>query len=190
MTDDFAAARTNMVDSQVRPLDVTDIFIQDAMRSVRREAFAPSAKRALAYADAEVEYAPGRWLLRPRDVAKLIQALAPRAGEVALAISAPYAAAVLEHMGLQVAACDAAGALPAREGGWPLIICEGAVAKAPQPWLDALAPGGRLGVVERDGALGRAMLYMRGPGAVGVRPVFDSTPPVLAGFERQTGFVF
>jgi protein-L-isoaspartate(D-aspartate) O-methyltransferase len=190
MNDDFAAARTNMVDSQVRPSDVTDIFIQDAMREIRREAFVPPAKRSLAYADAELEYAPGRWLLRPRDVAKLIQALAPKAGEVALAISAPYAGAVFERMGLDVASCDAADPIPGRQDGWPLIICEGAVTNAPQAWLDALAPGGRLGVVERDGVLGRAIVYVRGPGAVGSRPVFDSTPPILAGFERQAGFVF
>jgi protein-L-isoaspartate(D-aspartate) O-methyltransferase len=190
MTDDFAAARTNMVDSQVRPSDVTDIFIQDAMREIRREKFAPSPKRVLAYADAEIEYAPGRWLLTPRDVAKLIQALAPRAGETALAISAPYAGAVLEHMGLQVTACDAAGPIPSHKEGWSVIVCEGAVAKTPQAWLDALAPGGRLGVVERNGAPGRAMVYLRGPGAVGSRPVFDSTPPILAGFEPQPGFVF
>jgi protein-L-isoaspartate(D-aspartate) O-methyltransferase len=189
MNDDFAAARTNMVDSQVRPSDVTDIFIQDAMRAVRREDFVPSAKRSLAYADAGIEYAPGRWLLPPRDVAKLLQALAPRAGEAALAISAPYAAAVLAHMGLEVTQCDATQ--PAtREGGWPLMICEGAVTKAPQAWLDVLAPGGRLGVVERDGVVGRAMVYVRGPNAAGSRAVFDSTPPVLAGFERKATFVF
>ena len=190
MTDDFAAARTNMVDSQVRPLDVPDISIQDAMRAIRREDFAPPTKRALAYADAELEYAPGRWLLRPRDVAKLLYALTPRAGETALTISAPYAGAVLGRIGLDVTSCDAAGPLPAREGGWRVIICEGAVSKAPQTWLDALAPGGRLGVVERDGVLGRAMVYLHGPAGVGARPVFDSTPPVLAGFERQTSFVF
>ncbi|MBV8684920.1 MAG: protein-L-isoaspartate O-methyltransferase [Caulobacteraceae bacterium] len=190
MTDDFAAARTNMVDSQVRPLDVTDIGIQDAMRTIRREDFVSPAKRALAYADAELEYAPGRWLLRPRDVAKLLQALTPEAGEPALAISAPYAGAVLARMGLEVVSCDAADAIPARDGGWRVMVCEGAVSKAPQTWIDALAPGGRLGVVERDGALGRAMIYLRGPAAVGSRPAFDSTPPLLAGFEPQTSFVF
>ena len=190
MTDDFAAARTNMVDSQVRPQDVTDITIQDAMRTIRREDFVAPAKRALAYADAELEYAPGRWLLRPRDVAKLIQALTPRAGEAALAISAPYAGAVLARMGLDVVSCDAADPIPARDGGWQVIICEGAVTKAPQAWLDAIAPGGRLGVVERDDVLGRAMVYLRAPAAVGVRPVFDSTPPFLAGFEHKTSFVF
>jgi protein-L-isoaspartate(D-aspartate) O-methyltransferase len=189
MSADFAAAREIMVDSQVRPSNVTDVQLQDAMRRVPREDYVGAARRDLAYADTELEYAPGRWLLTPRDVAKLMQALAPRAGELALAISAPYAAAVLERMGLAVTRCDAQD-LATREGGWPLMICEGAVARAPQAWLDALAPGGRLGVVERDGPVGRAMVYQRGAGAVGSRAVFDSTPPVLAGFQAQPGFVF
>jgi protein-L-isoaspartate(D-aspartate) O-methyltransferase len=189
MSAEFAAARSNMVDSQVRPSDVTDIAIQDAMRQVRREDFVPAGRRSLAYADAELEYAPGRWLLRPRDVAKLLQALAPRAGETALAISAPYAAAVLEAMGLAVTRCDASQ-LAAREGGWPLMICEGAVARAPKAWLEALAPGGRLAVVERSANLGRAMIYVRGPAAMGSRAVFNSTPPLLEGFAPEPGFVF
>jgi protein-L-isoaspartate(D-aspartate) O-methyltransferase len=189
MSADFAAARTNMVDSQVRPNDVTDIAIQDAMRAVPREALVPPDRAALAYADAEIEYAPGRWLLTPRDVAKLLQALAPRAGESALAISAPYAAAVLQHMGLGVTRCDAASPV-ARPDGWTLIVCEGAVSAPPDAWLDLLAPGGRLGLVERRAQLGRAMIFTRSPGAVVGRPVFDCTPPMLAGFEPQPRFVF
>src|SRR5665213_3747807 len=159
MSADFAARRTNMVDSQVRTADVTDLAIQDAMRAVSREALTPTDKGWLAYADAEIEYAPGRWMLRPRDVAKLLQALRPRAGERALAISAPYAGAVLAAMGLAVTRQDAADPPPAGPE-FDLIVCEGAVAKAPAAWLGALAQGGRLGVVERDGPVGRALLYL------------------------------
>ena len=189
MSADFAAARANMVDSQVRPSDVTDIFIQDAMRVVAREALVPPAKVSVAYADAEIEYASGRWLLCPRDLAKLLQALGPRAGERALAISAPYAAAVMEAMGLEVTRCDAA-AIMTRPGGWPLMVCEGAVSRVPTPWLESLAPAGRLGVVERQGPVGRAMVYLKSGSIVSGRAVFDSTPPVLAGFEPRTAFVF
>ncbi len=96
MSFDLAAARTNMVDSQVRTADVTDLAIQDAMAAIAREALAPADQRFRAYADTELPYAPGRWMLRPRDIAKLLQALAPRAGERALAIAAPYGAAVLD----------------------------------------------------------------------------------------------
>src|SRR5579872_2174018 len=89
MSADYAAQRANMVESQVRVADVTDYAICDAMRAVAREALLAPERRYLAYADTEVQYAPGRWLLKPRDVAKLLQALRPRPGERALAIAAP-----------------------------------------------------------------------------------------------------
>jgi protein-L-isoaspartate(D-aspartate) O-methyltransferase len=187
MSADFAAQRTIMVDSQVRTQDVTDLAIQDAMRVVPREQFVPAGKTFLAYADAEVEYAPGRWLLRPRDLSKLLQGLAPRASDRALAIAAPYAGAVLRTMGLDVTRLDTPDLAPP-DGTWSVIVCEGAVAKAPASWIAALAPGGRLGVVERDGPVGRAMLYLRAEKGVGVRPLFDSTPPVMAGFEARRAF--
>jgi protein-L-isoaspartate(D-aspartate) O-methyltransferase len=185
---DFAAARVNMVESQVRTADVTDVRIHDAMRALDRERFVPPAKAHLAYADIEVEYAPGRWLLKPRDVAKLVQVLRPMPGERVLAIAAPYAAAVIEEMGLSVARIEAGEALP--DGKFDVIACEGAVGRAPEAWLAALATNGRLGVVERDGPVGKACLYVRGHDGVGRREVFDSFPPVLAGFEAKHGFAF
>jgi protein-L-isoaspartate(D-aspartate) O-methyltransferase len=190
MSADFAAERTIMVDSQVRPQDVTDLAIQDAMRAVAREALVPAGKTWLAYADAEVEYAPGRWMLSPRDVAKLLQGLHPRRGEKALAIAAPYAAAVLEAMGLTVERLDS-GDLKAVSGQWPLIVCEGAVSAAPDSWLAAIAPGGRLGVIESRGPAGRAMIHLRAEsGVVGSRAMFDCAAPIMAGFEAKPGFVF
>ena len=187
---DFAAARLNMVESQVRPSDVTDVRIHDAMRALAREDFLPPAKAYLAYADIEVEYATGRALLKPRDVAKLLQGARPMPGERALAIAAPYAAAVMSHMGVEVTRLDEGDLTPAGEGGFDLIVCEGAVAKAPQTWLDALASRGRLAVVERDGPVGKACLYVKAADGVGRRELFDGFPPLLAGFEPQHGFAF
>jgi len=189
MSADFATERSIMVDSQVRPNDVTDLAIQDAMRAVPREAVVPPGKEWIAYADAEVEYAPGRWLLRPRDVAKLLQGLRPRTGERALAIAAPYAAAVMTAMGLHVTRLDGAD-LTAVAGEWPLIVCEGAVSEVPQTWLAAIAPGGRLGVVRRAGQAGQALIALRSEAGVGLRPLFDCAPPVMAGFQAERGFVF
>jgi protein-L-isoaspartate(D-aspartate) O-methyltransferase len=189
MSADFAAERQIMVDSQVRPSDVTDLAIQDAMRAVPRETLTPSGKAYLAYADAEVEYAPGRWLLRPRDVGKLLQGLRPRAGETALAIAAPYAAAVMRAMGVSVTQLDGAD-LTAASGEWPLIVCEGAVSRVPDSWIAAIAPGGRLGAVRRTGQVGQALIFLRSEAGVGSRPLFDCTPPVMAGFEPERGFVF
>ena len=190
MVADLAAARLNMVESQVRTNDVTDVRIHDAMRNIPREDFCPAGRGYLAYADTEVEFAPGRWLLKPRDVAKLLQALKPAAGERALAISAPYAAAVLEALGLQVTRVEGDDLLAVPGGEYDVAICEGAVTRAPQAWLSALAEGGRLAIVERDGPVGKATLYLAADDGVGRRQIFDATPPILAGFERQPGFAF
>ena len=187
---DLAAARENMVESQVRTADVTDVRIHDAMRAVAREQVATLAKPYLAYADIEVEYAPGRWLLKPRDVAKLLQAIRPMPGERALAIAAPYAAELLEALGASVTRLDGEDLTAVPAGEFDMVICEGAVGRAPQAWLHALANGGRLAVVERDGPVGKACLYLRADDGVGRRELFDSTPPVLGGLEAQHGFAF
>jgi protein-L-isoaspartate(D-aspartate) O-methyltransferase len=187
---DFDAARQIMVDSQVRTNDVPDLTIQHAMRHTPRERFVPEGKGYLAYADAEVAYAPGRWLLRPRDVAKALFALRPKPGERALAIAAPYAAAVLEAMGLVVTRAEDGDLKTPPPGAFDVVICEGAVADCPAAWLLALASGGRLAVVARLGPIGKLRLYLKSEADCGWREVFDATPPFLEGFEPETRFAF
>lgn len=185
---DPAAARLNMVESQVRPADVTDVRIHDAMRTLERERFLPPTKAYLAYADVEVEYAPGRALLKPRDVAKLLQVVRPIPGERALAIAAPYAAAVLEQLGVAVTRLEDGDLSQPPAGEYDLIVCEGAVGRAPAAWLAALALRGRLGVIERDGPVGKACVYLRAEDGVGRREAFDATPPIMAGFAAERRF--
>jgi protein-L-isoaspartate(D-aspartate) O-methyltransferase len=190
MAADFAAARENMVESQVRTADVTDLTITDAIRGVARETLLPAGKAAGAYADTEVEYAPGLFLMRPRDVAKLLQHLSPKPGERALAIAAPYAAAVLEKMGLTVTRLDGEDLMAVNGGPYDLIISEGAVSATPEAWTGVLALHGRLGIVERTGPVGRAMTYVRSDDGVGGRSVFDSAAPLLPGFAPKAAFAF
>lgn len=209
---DFQAARANMVDTQVRTNDVTDFEIHSAMRRVERERFVEADRAFLAYADLEPTIAPGRSLLKPRDVAKLLQLIAPpRIGESALAIAAPYAAAVLASIGVKVVAQEedpkiAAQLAPVLESygvelvvadlkapartGVDLIVCEGAVTRLPDAWLEALAPNGRLAAVERAGPVGRARLWVRGPAGASAGHGFDATPPLLPGFGPQPAFQF
>ena len=189
MSADFTTARLNMVESQVRTQDVTDTAIHDAMRTVRREDLVAPGKAYAAYADAEVEYAPGRYLLKPRDVAKLLQALHAQPLEKALAIAAPYAAAVLEAMGLIVERLDDGDLRTAPGGGYDVIICEGAVTQAAASWIEAL-PDGRLAVIERDGPGGKGVLYVRTQEGAGRRELFDATSPILPGFAREPKFAF
>ncbi len=215
---DFARARHAMVESQVRPSDVTDPRIVAAMRALPRERFAPAHLRSLAYADIELEVAPGRYLLKPRDLAKLLQALEPQAHERALEINGAtgYGAAVLAHCVSEVvsldpdgqisfaarAALESSGIVSVKtvsttiEGGWPdaapydLIVLNGAAEIVPDAWFAQLAPNGRLGVIVREGAAGRARIYTRSQDSVSYRVAFDSAPPIVPGLERPPAFSF
>lgn len=215
---DYARIRDLMVETQVRPNDVTDVRILSAMRRLPRERFLPAGKRALAYADIEPEVAPGRTLLRPRDLSKLAQALAPRSQDRALEIAGAtgYGAALLAACCKHVTAHDpdpelsfaARAALEsagvsnvktvstpaveawAEEAPYDLIMLNGATEIVPEAWLAQLAPGGRLGAIVRDGAAGAARIYTRSGDAVAFRVAFDAAPPLAPGLSRPPAFAF
>ncbi|MEI9902693.1 MAG: protein-L-isoaspartate O-methyltransferase [Asticcacaulis sp.] len=208
---DFHAARQNMVESQVRVNDVTDAGLQLAMRKVERERLCAASQDFGAYGEVEAVIAPGRVLMKPRDIAKLLQTLEPKPGETALALAAPYAAAVMAEAGLKVTAQEsdpramaivepylkelgvaiAVADLKVPAGKeYDAIITEGAVAELPAAWLKALKVGSRLAVVLKDGPVGRARLYIRLENGFSEREVFDSAPATLPGFERSLSFEF
>jgi len=198
---DNAAARKVMVDSQVRVNDVTDRGLQAALLAVSRERFCAADRAYAAYAEVELEIAGSRRLMMARDVAKLLQSVDSREGETALAIAAPYAAAVLAELRVKVTAqesdpavFDVTGEALSEAGvsmvvapfaeptgsDWDIIVSEGAVSVRPDAWIAALKVGGRLAVVERSGPAGKAVLYIRGREGVSRRELFDSHPPVLS----------
>lgn len=215
---DYAAARDHMVESQVRTNDVTDPDIQAALRTIPRERFVPAAKQALAYGDANVETGEGRWILRPRDFAKMIQAAQIQPTDIVLDIACGrgYSTAVLaqiaetvvgledtdemtekateglagsEVMNAAVVKGDLKGGAP-EHGPFDVIFVNGAVTYVPKPWLDQLSSGGRLVVVQPNGPVGQARVYTRTGEAVSDRTVFDASIPVLPGFGVKPAFVF
>ena len=188
MTFDYLAARLTMVESQVRTSDVTDLHVQDAMRIAAREGLCPPDKKPTAYADAEIEYAPGLFLLRPRAVGKMLQTLKPQPGEKALAIAAPYAALVMRQIGLEVDEI-AAGATP-KKGAYHVVIAEGAVNEVPAAWTAALGEGARMAVILRQGPMGKVRLYAKTDGQIVWHEVFDAAAPFLPGFEPKAQFAF
>lgn len=97
---DFAAARQKMVDGQVRPSDVTDARIIDAMLMVPREAFVPESRRALAYLDLDLDIGEGgakRYLIKPAVLAKMLQAAGIKESDRVLVVGCAtgYTAAVV-----------------------------------------------------------------------------------------------
>jgi protein-L-isoaspartate(D-aspartate) O-methyltransferase len=215
---DYAAARRNMVLSQLEPNRVNDIRILGAMGSIPREVFAPKSLAGVAYIDEDLEIAPGRYLMEPMVLGRLIEALAIESGDLVLNVGCAtgYAAAVLTQLAGTVVAVESDADLVARagdnlakvdidnvaviegplaegradQGPYAAILIDGAVEQVPPALLAQLAPGGRLACVVQDGPTGKAMLFSENDGVLGHRPLFDASIPPLPGFARPNVFAF
>ncbi len=64
---DFATQRTFMVDTQIRPADVTKFPIIQAMLNVPREVFVPTALQDVAYVGENISLGDDRVVLEPRN---------------------------------------------------------------------------------------------------------------------------
>ena len=213
---EFATRRVMMVDTQVRPSDVTKFPIIDAMLSVPRETFVPDDKREAAYVGENLPLAPGRVVLEARTLAKLLDALDIQPGELVLDVGCGlgYSAAVIARLAETVVtveedeslAADAqrllseegvdnavvmTGALTegaAKCAPYDVITIEGGVEVVPEALLAQLKPGGRIGAVFMDGAVGTARIGYKSDKGVTWRPVFNAAAPVLPGFQKARGF--
>ena len=84
----FDAARTHMIESQLRPNKVTDQRVLGAFASIRRELFVPEHLRHVAYIDEDLPLGGGRYLMEPMVAARLLQAAAVERGDAALVVGA------------------------------------------------------------------------------------------------------
>jgi protein-L-isoaspartate(D-aspartate) O-methyltransferase len=116
---DILQQRINMVESQVRPSDVTDRRIIRAMLELPRENFVPEGMRAMAYMDEAVQVAPrqdgaeARYLLPPRTLAKLVQLadIEPSASVLDVGAATGYSTALLAKLAARVVALEVDEAL-------------------------------------------------------------------------------
>jgi len=215
---DFSARRTMMVDTQVRPSDVTKFPIIDAMLSVKREDYVPSAKREAAYMGENLNLGDGRVLLEPRTLAKMLDVLDVNRDELVLDIGAAYgySSAVIAHMAVAVVALeeDAGMAREAEEGlmsagidnvivhtgplnegaadhgPYDVIVVQGGVSHLPGAITAQLKDGGRVACIFMDGALGEVRVGYKLDGRMNWRRSFNAGAPVLAGFEKHDAFQF
>jgi len=213
---DFSARRVMMVDTQVRPSDVTKFPIIDAMLTVPRETFVPRDKREAAYMGENVALRAGRVVLEPRTLAKLLDALDIQPDETVLDLGCAlgYSAAVLARLAEAVIAVEedesmaneaqtllsqasvdnaavivgplAAGS--AKHGPYDVITVQGGVETIPEALLDQLKDGGRIGAIFMEGALGIARIGYKSEGKVSWRYAFNAAAPVLPGFAAVRGF--
>ncbi len=117
---DFARARRNMVDSQLRTFDVTDRAVLAAMGESPRERFVPEARVQFAYLDQNISLRDGlgepRWMLQPMVIARIIQALEVMPGSRILDVGAGYgyASDIFTRLGASVVALESDEGLAAQ----------------------------------------------------------------------------
>ncbi len=213
---EFAAHRRTMVDTQIRPADVTKYPIIQAFLNVPREAFVPSARRETAYVGENVDLGGGRVVLDPRTFAKMLDALDIEPDDLVLDLGPGlgYSTAVLSRLAEAVVAVEEDPAL-AREaeqaladwgadnvavvegrlaegapkhGPYDAIVIQGAVERVPEALTGQLKEGGRIACIFAEGALGVCRVGHMNDGHVTWRYAFNSGAPVLPGFAAERSF--
>jgi protein-L-isoaspartate(D-aspartate) O-methyltransferase len=213
---DFAHRRTTMVDTQVRPSDVTKFPIIDAMLHVPRELFVPADRREAAYVGEHVDLGGGRVVLDPRTLAKMLDtaeigpddlvldigtglgysaALAARMAEAVIALEDSADRVAEAERALAEAGTDnvavvegplAEGA--AKHGPYDVILIEGGVERVSEALTEQLKEGGRIVAIFLEGRLGVVRVGRRIDGAISWRFAFNGGAPLLPGFEAAHAF--
>ncbi len=214
---DFAALRRNMVDTQVRPSDVTEFPIIDALLRVPRERFVPSRLQGAAYLGENLPLGGGRVMLEPRTLAKMLDALDLTPEDLVLVVGSGsgYSAAVLARLVAAVVALEEDEALAAeaeaalaesgadtvivergpltagapRHGPYDAMLIEGGIEALPDALAAQVRPGGRIAALYMAGELGEVRLgRVAAGGQVDWRPIFNAGAPVLGGFATVPAF--
>ena len=215
---DFSTRRVMMVDTQVRPSDVTKFPIIAAMLSVPREAFVPEVLRDVAYVGGNIDLGAGRVVLEPRTLAKMLDYLdiTPDDHVLDVGVGLGYGAAVLADMGAKVTGLEADAATAAQaalrltetgcaagvkivtgalaggaavEGPYDVILIEGGVETVPKGLTAQLKEGGRIAAIFMQGALGTVRIGVMRDGVVTWRFAFNAAAPIMPGFAAAREFV-
>lgn len=216
---DYAHARLNMVENQLRPNRIDDPRLLGAMLEVPRERFVPKALAGVAHTDEDLRLPNGRYLVEPLALARLIQAaeVDPQDIVLVLGCATGYASAVLARIAATVILMvpDAAAAArleplldelgadnvvvtigddPAAghpsQAPFDVILLTGSVDAVPPALLEQIGEGGRLVAVVAGERVGRGVLFTRLHGVVGRRTLFDAQIPPLPGMPAPKTFAF
>ncbi|MFC3051327.1 protein-L-isoaspartate O-methyltransferase family protein [Kordiimonas pumila] len=215
---DFQAARTHMIDCQLRPNEVNDERIIQAINSIPRENFVPKSKRAIAYVDEDLEVVKGRYLMEPVIFARLLVVANIQPTDLVLDVGCVtgYSTAVMAALADAVVAVEqdeklasmaeeklsgleimnvavVTGTLSegvAKQGPYDVIFIEGAVEDVPSKLVKQLKEGGRLVCVKMFGGVGRGHVIEMKNGEPAVRNLFDANVQQLPGFSLKKEFVF
>ena len=214
---DFVQKRIAMVDTQVRPSDVTKFPIINAMLTVAREQFIPDKLKSIAYVGDHIPLGKNRVLLDPRIFAKMLDALEVKSNQLVLVIGcgSGYGVAIISQIAEAVVGVDdpefcleaeeclssqevdnayiVEGALnngDSKHGPYDSIFIEGGVEEVPETIVGQLKDGGKIIALFVDGSVGKVMLGVKSGEAIAWRFEFNAMAPILEGFEKEKKFNF
>lgn len=209
-------ARHNMIEQQVRPWDVLDSRVLEAISAIRREDFVPAAQRNLAFADVDLPLGHGQVMLRPVLEGRLLQAASPNREESVLEVGtgSGFFTACLGRMAGRVTSldvepefidaanrrlhaanvrnvtlenADAVRDFKANEA-YDVMVVTGAVYELPPQWRGFVKPSGRIVALVGQSPVQRAMLYTRAGDAWSEQSLFETDLPYLRHGEPPARF--
>lgn len=212
-------ARHNMIEQQVRPWEVIDSRVLDAMMKIPRDAFVATSQRTLAYADTQLPLDHNEVMMEPRLEGRMLQALAPQPGETVLEIGtgSGYVTALLALLAGSVRSLDihqefseqARSRLSAQglgnfrlevadlfspnwdaRGHYDVIAVTGAIHEVPEKLLNMLAPNGRLFAVVGDGVQEAMRISRTTDGHFSEESLLETALPYLQAPPYKPAFTF
>ena len=182
----YEQARFNMIEQQIRPWEVLDQTILDALGVVRREDYVPERYRALAFADMEIPLGHGEAMMPPKLEARILQEVAIGKTDTVLEVGtgSGYLTALAAHLGghvysvelVQEFSMQAADKLRAhgitnvtleigdaargwsRHAPYDVVVVTGSMPVLPDGFAASLKPGGRLLAIVGDAPVMSARL--------------------------------
>jgi len=181
-------AKFNMIEQQIRPWEVLDHQVLDAIEQLDRADFVDPAYRGLAYADCQIPLQNGVRMLPPTIEGRMLQALLLVADDRVLEVGSAsgYITACLAHLAAEVTSIDADAEIIARAqsnvarlgldhvqfarttldqfaepDSYDAIAVTASLPSVPQNLEQALKIGGRLFVICGESPVMEAMLITR-----------------------------
>ncbi len=217
---DYAAMRQTMVDTQLRPSNITNAAVLHAFATVPREIFVSGANQPTTYSDDCIKLEDHGFMLPPALLGQLVQALNLKTGDHVLAIgcNTGYTAAVLGYLSKQVVTltdtsdkalksenhlshcriCNVQVVHGPLEHGWiqqspyDAILIEGAVPEIPEVLIKQLADQGRIVAIlqHEKNKLGTVCLFQRLGSNINKQQLFKLSCPTLQAFSTPHKFCF
>ena len=216
---DLDRARFNMVNQQIRPWEVLDHQVLNAMESMPRDRFVPSPYRNLAYADTGIPIGHGQHMMTPLVEGRMLQALALRSSDMVLEVGtgSGFVTALLARFAKHVYSVDihsdflklarerldvqSVTNVTLEQGnaatGWDqhapydAIVLTGSVPEIPDAFLRSLRSGGRLFAVVGASPIMTARLVTRiDEDAYAREDLFETLLSPLVGVAPSQPFLF